>query len=246
MAQNIYDTQDFFENYCKLPRSVHGLDGAPEWPTLRSMVGNVKNCRVLDLGCGLGWFCRWAAEAGASRVHGIDLSENMLSRARDWKIGQAERELITYECADLEGLVLEKQAFDVVYSSLVLHYLPDLPRFLAAVRGALKNGGRFIFSIEHPVMTATSDPTWKRNEEAEVYWPLNRYMDEGLRLTNWLAPGVKKYHRTIETYLNSLMEAGFTVSGFRESWEGIELHDDLKREGEFHRPYFLLLAGKVA
>ena len=37
--------------------------------------------RVLDLGCGMGWFCRWAAENGAASVLGIDLSSNMLDRA---------------------------------------------------------------------------------------------------------------------------------------------------------------------
>jgi ubiquinone/menaquinone biosynthesis C-methylase UbiE len=242
MAQNIYDTQEFYENYRKLPRSVSGLDGAPEWPTLRSLVGDVKGLRVLDLGCGLGWFCRWAVEAGASSVHGIEISEKMLEGAREFKEGKDQ---ITYEQADLEKFVLEKQSFDVAYSSLVLHYLPDLTRFLAEVRSSLKPGGKFVVSIEHPIMTAPSTADWKTDEEGNVHWPLNRYMDEGLRVTNWLAPGVRKYHRTVETYLNALINAGFTISGFRESWENIELHNDNKRKGEFHRPYFLLLAAKV-
>ena len=64
MTQNIYDDAGFFENYSQLPRSVHGLDGAPEWGTLRALLPELHGRDVLDLGCGFGWFCRWAPRAG--------------------------------------------------------------------------------------------------------------------------------------------------------------------------------------
>ena len=38
MAQNIYDNPEFFAGYAQLPRSMHGLDGAPEWAALRSLL----------------------------------------------------------------------------------------------------------------------------------------------------------------------------------------------------------------
>lgn len=52
MTQNIYDDLDFFEGYSRLERSIHGLDGAPEWPALRALLPEVTGLRVLDLGCG--------------------------------------------------------------------------------------------------------------------------------------------------------------------------------------------------
>lgn len=58
----IYDRPSIFENYLQLPRQQKGLDGAPEWPIMRTMIGDLKERRVLDLGCGLGWFARYAAE----------------------------------------------------------------------------------------------------------------------------------------------------------------------------------------
>lgn len=241
MPQNIYDTPTFFSGYSQLPRSVHGLDGAPEWPTLREMVGDVTNAQIIDLGCGFGWFCRWAAEAGASSVHGIDLSSNMLSRAREATTDSR----ITYECSDLETIVLEKSKYDVAYSSLVLHYFPDIKPFLAEVRKSLKANGRFVFSIEHPITTAPESAEWKWDGDGKVYWPLNQYMDEGERITEWLAPGVRKYHRTVETYLTSLIEAGFLITGLRESWSGMEVKKSSEK-GEFHRPYFLLISTRVA
>ena len=66
MAQNIYDDEVFFSGYSTLPRSLRGLDAAPEWPTLRRMVASVHAKRVDDLGCGFGWFCRWALQHGAT------------------------------------------------------------------------------------------------------------------------------------------------------------------------------------
>jgi 2-polyprenyl-3-methyl-5-hydroxy-6-metoxy-1,4-benzoquinol methylase len=70
MAQNIYDNPAFFEGYAQLPRSVQGLDGAPEWPALKSMLPDLNGKRVIDLGCGYGWFCRVARDLGASAVTG--------------------------------------------------------------------------------------------------------------------------------------------------------------------------------
>lgn len=79
MSQNIYDNQGFFDAYAQLPRSVHGLDGAPEWPALKAMLPPLNGRAVVDLGCGYGWFCRAARELGAESVLGIDLSIKMLA-----------------------------------------------------------------------------------------------------------------------------------------------------------------------
>src|SRR5437660_247885 len=98
MGQNIYDDPTFFEGYRRLPRSVQGLDGAPEWPAIRAMLPELRGRGVLDLGCGFGWFCRWARQQGAAQVTGIDVSEKMLARAR----AEIDDPAISYLCADLE------------------------------------------------------------------------------------------------------------------------------------------------
>lgn len=79
MAQNIYDNPAFFEGYAQLPRSVQGLDGAPEWPALKAMLPDLTGKAVIDLGCGYGWFSRAARELGACDVTGVDISEKMLA-----------------------------------------------------------------------------------------------------------------------------------------------------------------------
>src|SRR2546428_188594 len=127
MTQNIYDDPQFFEGYGRLPRSVAGLEGAPEWPALRALLPDLRDRKVLDLGCGYGWFCRWVREKGAADILGIDVSEKMLARAA----ATTQDAVIRYERADMEQFELPAAAFDLVYSSLALHYLKGLARLLA-------------------------------------------------------------------------------------------------------------------
>ncbi|GAU84228.1 hypothetical protein [Bosea sp. BIWAKO-01] len=58
MTQSIYDDETFFQGYSQLPGSIHGLDGAPEWDSLHRLLPELRGKRLLDLGCGFGWFCR--------------------------------------------------------------------------------------------------------------------------------------------------------------------------------------------
>jgi SAM-dependent methyltransferase len=81
MAEPLYDRPEFFAAYSRLPRAAQGLAAAPEWPRLRAMLPALRGLRVVDLGCGAGWFCRWARAQGAARVVGVDVSRRMLARA---------------------------------------------------------------------------------------------------------------------------------------------------------------------
>jgi len=80
MKQNKYDDPAFFARYSEMARSVGGLQTAAEWPAFRGLLPDLRDKRVLDLGCGFGWHCRYACEQGARSVVGADLSEKMLQR----------------------------------------------------------------------------------------------------------------------------------------------------------------------
>src|SRR5262249_44600909 len=133
MTQNIYDDPEFFESYSRLDRSVEGLAGAAEWPALRALLPDPRGLKVVDLGCGFGWVCRWTREQGAAEVLGLDVSERMLERARAMTSDAA----IIYARADLERLDLRAASFDLAHSSLALHYINDLAGLLAIVHRAL-------------------------------------------------------------------------------------------------------------
>jgi ubiquinone/menaquinone biosynthesis C-methylase UbiE len=84
-------------------------------------VPDLTGKRVVDLGCGFGWFSHWAAEHGASSVLGLDLSEKMLLRARNG----TDDGRIVYERADLETLVFPDAAFAFAYSALAFHHVNE-------------------------------------------------------------------------------------------------------------------------
>lgn len=241
MTQNIYDQPEFFKGYSQLGRSVEGLDGAPEWPALRAMLPDMRDLRVVDLGCGFGWFCRWARERGAAQVVGLDVSEKMLARAKSIAPDAA----VTYERADMEQLDLPQAPFDLVYSSLALHYIKDAARLFAVIHRALAPGGNLVFSTEHPIYMAPTKPGWLIDAEGRKTWPIDRYLVEGPRATDWLAKGVVKYHRTIGTTLNQLIQSGFTIGHVEEfcpTAEQITARPELAEERE--RPMFLLVAAR--
>lgn len=236
----IYDDDEFFAGYARLPRSVKGLAGAPEWPALRALLPELHGRRVLDLGCGYGWFCRWARGAGAGEVLGIDVSEKMLSRARGYPTDPA----ISYHCADLETIELPLGAFDVVFSSLALHYVARLDRLLAQVHSAVAAGGSLVFSVEHPIYSASAQPEWLNAAWGKT-WPVDHYLDEGTRSRDWLAKGVIKHHRTIASYLNLLIVLGFSPSQLIE-WgpTGEQVAAQPELAIECHRPMFMLVAAR--
>ena len=145
---NIYDDRRFFEKYSQMSRSRLGLEGAGEWRTLERMLPDFSGKRVLDLGCGFGWHCVYAARHGAVRVLGLDRSENMLRRARE----QTRETAVEYRQMELEEYEYPEGAFDVVLSSLALHYVKDFSDVCQKAARTLVRGGDFVFSIEHPVL----------------------------------------------------------------------------------------------
>ena len=241
MTQNIYDNDEFFAGYARLPRSVKGLAGAPEWPALRRLLPELRGRKVLDLGCGYGWFCRWAREQGAAEVLGIDVSEKMLARAR----ADTSDKAITYRWADMESLALPGETFHLVYSSLALHYVENLARLMAEVCGSMARGGSLVYSAEHPIYTAPAEPKWSLDAKGHKIWPVDHYLDEGPRSTDWLAPGVIKQHRTLATYINLLLQSGFAIAHLDE-WGPSEaqIRAQPSLADERHRPPFLIVAAK--
>lgn len=238
MTQNIYDNDAFFTAYSQLPRSIGGLDSAPEWPALRAMLPDLRGKSVLDLGCGYGWFCRWAAEQGAARVLGVDVSEKMLAQAN----AMGTHAAVSYARLDLEQLALPPASYDLIYSSLAFHYIEGFDALLAAIRHGLKPGGKLVFSIEHPIFMAPRQPGWLTDGQGRKRWPVDSYQQQGPRVSDWLAPGVIKRHRTLGTTINALLQAGLQLDHVEE-WgptdEQIAQQPALAEERE--RPMLLLV-----
>lgn len=117
MKENKYDDKHFFEQYSQMPRSKEGLKAAGEWHEFKKLLPDFHQKVVLNLGCGFGWHCIYAADHGAQKVLGIDLSKRMLTEAKQ----KTTSPVVHYEQKAIEDIDLEPETYDVVLSSLALH-----------------------------------------------------------------------------------------------------------------------------
>lgn len=148
-----YDRPEFFEKYSQMSRSKYGLSGAGEWPTLKEMLPDFAGKRLLDLGCGYGWHCAYAMEHGARSALGLDLSEKMLQVARE----KTPFPQVEYRQGDMEQAEFEAGSFDVVLSSLALHYIADYDALVRKVHRWLSPAG-----LSSPANTPFSPPRGPR------------------------------------------------------------------------------------
>ena len=239
MKENKYDNEPFFQKYSQMMRSQKGLQGAGEWRELQKILPDFCEKRVLDLGCGYGWHCKYAADHHAASVLGTDLSEKMIQTARTINAAPS----IEYRRVAMEDLDFPERSFDVVLSSLALHYVEAFAPLVRNISKWLVSGGSFVFSVEHPVFTSYGTQDWYYDENGEIlHFPVDNYYFEGPREAIFLGETVIKYHRTVTTYLNTLLQNGFVL---RHIIEPQPPEDMLELEGmkdELRRPMMLLVA----
>lgn len=257
MSQNIYDREDFFTAYdTYIDRSNHtDLESDLAWKRLHPLLPkDITGFNILDVGCGSGWFARWAVDSGASRVLALDISNNMISKARRLNAGHAEYESkIDYRIADLDAEDLPAveggAQYDLVFSSLTLHYLMRLKEVVTQIHSQLKPGASFVMNVEHPIYTAPRKPRLIEDKEGagvaadEKYWSFRSYHEEGERVIDWLAPGLRKQHRTVTGYMEIFLGLGLQLTGFKE-WLPLpeEIEAGLVREEDQIRPLFLMMS----
>jgi len=234
-----YDDHDIFETYTAHRGRPDNPNDTLEKPVLLELVGELTRKRILDLGCGDAAFGSEAFRQGCAGYVGVEGSLNMSAVARR-TLAETPGQIIQ---ADLETWEYPRQVFDLVISRLVLHYLASLESVLAGVYQTLMPGGRFVFSIEHPVITSC-DRAWQ-GQGPRQDWLVDNYFETGARDTHWLGGQVRKYHRTIEDYYLGLQRAGFTVESLREACPHRE---HFAQEETYVRrmriPLFLLMAAK--
>jgi len=238
---NVFDDPTFFEGYKKLRENPDCANEVEEKPALFSLIGNVEGKSVLDLGCGFGENCGEFLRMGAVNVTGVDISHRMLEGASERYPG------VEFICADICDLSFISGKFDVVTSSLALHYVCDFSKLCREVYSLLNDGGSFVFSQEHPMTTApVGGVSWTKNEAGErIHYNLSDYSKGGKRVTSWMIDGIVKYHRTFSEIVNTLTDSGFAVEKMLEPSPDRDL---LRRLPEYtpqlHKPNFLLVKSR--
>lgn len=211
-----------------------GVDRAPynalyERPAMLALLPDVRGARVLDAGCGPGWYSEQLAARGA-RVTSIDSSAVMMGHARA-RLGDGA----DVRHADLSRpLDFADASFDGIVSALTLHYLRDWSATLAEFRRILKPEGWLLFSTHHPGADAALFGT-------------ERYLEVEEREDFWESVGtVRFYHRPMCAIVNALADGGFAIQRMEEPVPTDEFRQ-LKPEAYarlLRQPNFLLVLAR--
>ncbi len=216
MEQNIYDNDEFFKGY-QSKRGQLSANDLIEIPELFRLIGDVNNLSVLDLGCGTGGHDRKLIDLGAKKVLGIDLSNNMINEARK----NTNTDKIEYRVMSMNNIDTIDEKFDLVISSLAIHYIEDYDSLCKKVYNLLNTGGRFIFSYGHPMDSCAILDDYSNNYveiNNKKYYLISDYNNEGKRISHWYVDGVETYHRNVSHLINGLIDAGFKLEHVTESY----------------------------
>lgn len=210
-----------------------------EEPAFMLEAGDLSGLRVLDLGCGDGTFSQRSLELGCESYLGIDGSSAMIERCAAWP----RHPRVSFRHGDIEDVSLPPASVDLVVSRLALHYVRDLGPVIERARESLIAGGRLIFSVVHPVVTASvTEPVGQR---AAVV--VDDYFRSGDRRRAWFGKPVHWQHRPIETYVDAVIGAGFGLTAVRECApvEHLFAGDDAEFDRRRRVPLFLLISARA-
>src|SRR5262245_55282758 len=113
------------------------------------LLGDVRRRRVLEVGCGAAAAARWLVTQGAEVV-GMDLSAGMLRHARAG--AEHSRVLLPLIQADVLALPFAAGSFDVACTAFgAIPFIEDSALAMREVHRVLRPGGRWVFSVTHPM-----------------------------------------------------------------------------------------------
>ena len=223
---SVYDQTEFFSNYMNRRNRQDSPNNAIEGPIMFELLGDVQDKSILDLGCGDATFGKELLQLGARQYTGVEGSSQMAEAARS--ILQVQKGTIYEET--MESFHYPIDTYDIVTSRFAVHYVENLNLLFQKVYQSLIDNGKFVFSVQHPLTTASF--TSKENGERKENWIVDDYFREGERKEPWINQIVVKYHRTIEHYFMELRNAGFNIVDLRE---GTPKREHFSSEEEFVR-----------
>jgi len=191
------------------PSSLSDFTGRP---AVFELVGSLQGVDVLDAGCGEGYCSRVLAGRGPRRLVGIDVSDEMIARAKAEEVRLAQG--IRFEVGDIRALPFDDASFDVAIAVFVFNYLSlaDTKAALTDLRRVLRPGGRLVFAVPHPAFP------WLRDHTPPFYFDMGERnyfdaRDERRAGAIWRRDGarleVQVVHKTFEDYFEALHAAGF-------------------------------------
>ncbi len=180
-----------------------------ETPFLLKLTGDVKNKKVLDLGCGPGIHAKILTKKGA-KLTGIDSSVVSINLARK-EAPQAE-----FFIGDIEKLPFNSEEFDIVFSAMVIGHLKNWDKVFNEVHRVLKKKGIFVFSNYNPFKEVVKKNKWK----GKVFRVIENYFDEKVFYGIWGNGNktfrISHHHKTYGTIIKTIINNGFEIIDYED------------------------------
>jgi ubiquinone/menaquinone biosynthesis C-methylase UbiE len=209
-------------------------------PAVLSSLGQVKDKRIVDLGCGTGTLARQLARLGA-KVTGVDISSEML------KYASKRNEKVEYLKHDIEQkLPYNDKEFDITISIMVFHSIENISNVITESYRILKNNATMIVVIPHPCfvqyfrsLECENDSLYLTPQKATFNWK---------QFTDICSNPTEFYLRPISFYINLFLSAGFILNSVKEplidesaQCEVDEIHTKNAYNRLREKPSFLLI-----
>ena len=201
-------------------------------PTFNKVFARLKHTpikSILEVGCGTGQLVQELVEHGESLV-GIDISSNSIEIARQ----HSRHHKIKLHCTSVEKLASEtKEAYDVIYSNMVLNNVEDLNPHLVAQNHLLKPNGTAIHALPHPcfypqIKTSFPKEVFEYQNVSAIDFPLKLHGNE-----KELPAPITYYHRPLSCYIDNFVKIGWTLQSL------LEPMPDKDDKQHFERPWTL-------
>lgn len=195
-----------------------------EWKAIKSILPNLKDKSIIDLGCGTGRFSFLFESMSPKSIVGIDLSVKMIEIGLN--NAKTKNSIVKFAYGNIENLSeISTESIDFVFSSTTLHYIENLNNIMKQINRILVFGGTCILSVIHPVYSACY-PILHKNRDLpnDDEWTI-RYLDN--RDRGYVQPWIEynynvdnflsfSYHHTMSDYINSAIRAGFQIKELLE------------------------------
>jgi ubiquinone/menaquinone biosynthesis C-methylase UbiE len=213
-----------------------------EVPYILELMGDVQGKRVLDAGCGGGFYSLLLSERGA-KVLGIDGSKEMIEIAKR----KASSRMLDAEflIGDISDLRIKDSTFDLVLSTLVLMDVEELDQAISEVVRVTRDGGDIVILVQHPILTSGD---WERESGQKLFRKLDHYFSERELEAVWQNErkervSLKYYHRPLQAYMQPFLHRGCVLTRLMEP----QPHEVYKRfnprayEDTKRIPHFIIL-----
>ncbi len=229
------------DSYEKMAKDYSSfVDGKPwnadyERPAMLELIGEIKGKKILDAGCAAGWYSKTFLELKATRVVGMDFSSEMI-RYANLRLKDLDKSKYKFYHHDLNEKCsfLEDRKFDLVVSSLTMHYIEDWKRPLTEFYRVLKSDGRLVISIHHPLadyIDFQKENYFKKELQKDIWNMDNKQVE------------VEFYTRSLGEIIKEIVGSGFLIEDIIEPKPTKNFEEKNKKAYDYlmKNPNFLLI-----